>query len=457
MAIWATMTLLKVTPSLNDIASTLHGWIKRHLLQTVIATIFILCGSFGGGASFISTISAAEPTQSEAEPTPVATDLPPSLESLEPVTQLQYQFAQTMELSLTVRNDPPLQSATLVLNFSLLPLPFVKEFPVEAGSGDVITFRNQLDLQTINIIPFDRATYSWRLVTSSGQEIQLPSETFLYIDNRFTWQETAVQDGSLAVYVSEETPQLGQIGLSVAATYLPELELVIPSQPTPQEPLLIYLYPSAQAYQEAFRLAQVPWSDGHTAPELGVVLLPIGNVNTAQIDLRRQLPHELSHILLYRATTPYYNDIPRWFDEGLATLFEDPPNVNYQVEVDRMISSNQLIPFDVITPDFPRSSPEMALQAYAQSHGFMAYLQSQFGNDVITSIISALGKGIPFEAAIEQIFSVSMEELTFAWLATTQPIWYRIDQGLLWLIGAVLASGFLILAVVWIRADGTEE
>lgn len=448
------MTLLKVIHLLRAIASTGQRWARGQCHSRVITTILFVCGAVGGGASITS---AAAPAQSEPEPTPLATEPISSLESLNPVTQHQYQFAQAMEVSLSVRNDPPLQSATLVLDFSLLPLPFVKEFPVETGPGDVITFRNRLDLQTINIIPFDRVTYSWRLVTRAGQELQLPSETFLYVDNRFNWQETALQDGSLAVYVTEETPQLGPIGLSVAATYLPELEQVIPTRPTPEEPVIIYLYPTAQAYQEAFRLAQVPWSDGHTAPELGVILIPIGNVNTAQIDLRRQLPHELSHILLYRATAPYYNDIPRWFDEGLATLFEDPPNVNYQVELDHMISSNQLIPFDIITSEFPRSSPETALQAYAQSHGFVAYLQSQFGNDVIASIISSLGQGIPFDGAIEQIFSVSMEELTSAWLATTQPIWYRIDQALFWLIGAVITSGFLILAVVWIRADSTDE
>ena len=71
------------------------------------------------------------------------------------------------------------------------------------------------------------------------------------------------------------------------------------------------------------------WVAGHANPDLGVVLVSIAPGENQSMEMERQIPHELAHVLLYRLTGPAYANLPNWLTEGIASQVEGYPNADY--------------------------------------------------------------------------------------------------------------------------------
>lgn len=383
---------------------------------------------------------------------PVPTFAQSESDEFEATAEHSYEFGSSMTFNLDIVNDPPVSDVLLVINVSTFPTPIIKEFELsQAEPFAEVNFRHKLQLQEIKISPFARITYSWEIALADEERVALPTTTFVYEDNRFDWVETQTVDGSLRIFTTDPSGELGQIGANVAGQAVPTIQKLIPAELT--IPISIYLYPSTEAYEEAIRLTGVAWSGGHTDPSTGVIMIPVDNTNTAPIDLTRTLPHELSHLLLFRATGTQYQAVPRWFDEGLATQFEDPPNADYIAEVNAIFQDQRMIPFSDLCDRFPSQPEAVVLSAYSQSYSFVRYLRGEFGDDVIRNMVLELQNGADCETVTERVFNSSLEELTNAWRATTNPVGYILGVSYIWIVGGIFLLTLLIIGVVWIQFD----
>lgn len=363
-----------------------------------------------------------------------------------------YEFGSSMTFDLDIINDPIVDSALLIINISTFPTPIIKNFTLsQAEPFAEVNFRHKLQLQEIKISPFANINYSWEILLVGGGLIPLPTQTFVYQDNRFEWQESQTVDGKLRLFTTDESGELGQIGINVAGQAVPKIQQLIPVEIT--IPISIYLYPSTEEYEEAIRLTGVTWSGGHTDPASGVILLPVDNIQTAPVDLRRTLPHELSHLLLFRATGIQYPSVPRWFDEGLATQFEEPPTIDYVEEVNAIFRDQRLIPFSALCERFPSQPPETVRSAYSQSYSFVGYLRGEFGDDVIREMVIEMQNGADCETVTQRVFNSSLEELTNAWRANTNPVGYILNIGYIWVISGIFLLSLFIVGIVWIRSE----
>jgi hypothetical protein len=276
--------------------------------------------------------------------------------------------------------------------------------------------------------------------------LDVPAQTLIYEDDRFEWRQ--VSRDSITVRWTGEDAALGQTALDVVIDSLPRLEAVIPG--ALPDPLRIYIYPSTADLQSALRLTGREWVGGHVSPELGVILVSAANPRTAAANLRQDIAHELSHLLLFQATGQAYADVPRWFDEGLASYMEAAPNPNEAIILQEAVAGGTTIPFVQLCAAFPADT-EQAVLAYVQSVSLINYIQSEYGNAALNQMVQALADGADCQSLTDRVLDRSLTDLNQSWLQSFIPqtsLGSLLQRGGIWLL-LVLAGFGLIAIFLW--------
>lgn len=386
-----------------------------------------------------------------AYPVPPAVAQSAVPDTVAPQMGAAYTFGQQFTFTVQLTNNPVLQAATLFVKTPQAETTYSAAFEIAADEGDQLSLAHDLDLTAIRLQPFTTVTYWWNLQAADGTLYELEPQQIEYADDQYQWKET--QQAGVKIYWVADGLDLGQVALDVVLEALPRIQSVI--QADLPDPLRIYLYPSASDLRAALRLTGQDWVGGHASPELGVILLPAENPRTAVVDLRRRIPHELTHLLISRATGgPAYAAMPRWLDEGLATLFETVPNPNYDPALQDALANDLIIPFDELCQGFPDSSTNQVYRAYAQSGSLVAFIQAQYGNEALQRMLAALADGATCATVVERGLNISQQQLTDDWLRDVQPpsSFNLVSQNLIWLI--ILFGGFGLTLLLLLNPRG---
>lgn len=357
------------------------------------------------------------------------------------VSQAEYEFGQVMRFSLTAESGTPFSRATLFLRAPDLPNTITTDVPFAPSQAISLTY--DLSMAQIRLAPFTTVTYWWEMEDANGNRFATPEQSIEYADDQFEWRQAS--QGIFTVHWTGDDSGLGQTALDIATDALPHVSAIMPLEW--QGPLRIYIYPSAADLRTALRLTGREWVGAHAQPELGVILVTAVNPRTAAADLSQTIPHELSHLFIYKATGVGYEQLPEWFDEGLATLFEREPNPNYEAILAEAVAAGQTIPFADLCNTFP-AAPEQAVLAYAQSASLIRQIQADYGNRVLGDLIAAYGDGADCHSGVRRVLGVSLIELNQEWLNRQQPptpadrFW---RENALWL--ALLAAGFAFMGL----------
>lgn len=352
-----------------------------------------------------------------------------------------YTFGQRMTFTLTADDLAAAEVATVVLFFRSEAA--TQTFTADLPPVSAWPLSHEIDLTTVRLPPFADVAYWWRVTLSDGSVIDVPAQTLAYTDDQFDWQ-TLTQDRVTAHWVGDLA--LGQLALDVVTESLPRLRQLLPV-PEPVE-FDLYLYPTSADLRAALRLTGQEWVGAHAHPELGVLLVTAVNIRTAPADLRQSIPHEMAHLLLYQATGPNYDQIPQWFNEGLATYMEASPNPNYELLLAEAVNGRTTIPLTELCATFP-SREEQALLAYAQSVSVVRYIQAQYGNQAVRGLVSTFADGADCQSGVQRALGLTLDELNRDWLRSLEPrsplaqLW---QESGLWLL--LLLSGFLITGLL---------
>ena len=196
----------------------------------------------------------------------------------------------------------------------------------------------------IGLYPFSNVEYHYEATLEDGSKITSENFQFQYQDNRFPWRTT----GTDAIQVSwySRDAALGQLILNVAERGLAEAQKYIKAD-LPR-PLRIYGYSSAHDLQTALQINNQPWVAGHATPELDMILISVPSGPEQKLELERQIPHELTHILQYQVVGEKYTLQPVWLMEGMASLSELYPNPEYQRVLDKAAQDESLLPMNTL-------------------------------------------------------------------------------------------------------------
>lgn len=352
-----------------------------------------------------------------------------------------YTFGETMRFALRAKTAEPVVRATLFFTAPQLDTTYVVELDMAPSRSLSVT--HEVPLAEVRLSPFTTVTYWWRL---EGDETayDIPAETIAYEDNRFDWQELA--GPYAAVHWTGEEVTTGQAALDVIARAWARLETVIPMSPS--EPFVFYIYPGSAELRSALMLGGRDWVGASAHPEQRMALVTAVNPRTAPLDLGRTIPHELTHLLLYEATTPNQANVPRWFEEGLATVMQESRAPDLEALVREAIGAGETVPLATLCHDFPETEGRTSL-AYAQSASVVDYIQVQYGNHAITEMIRAFGDGADCESGVRRALDLSLADLEAEWLEAARPlsavetVW---EKAGLWLL--LLGGGFVLMTLL---------
>lgn len=322
-------------------------------------------------------------------------------------------FAQQVNFVLGATSDVHINRAVLTVRSDAGSM-----FEIEASITPSTTIEVVLtqDLRSLTIPPFSVVTYHWELGDENNSNLTTPDKSFEYNDNRFgTWQELT-RDGIRVLWIDggEDENEFGQAALNVALDALPriasEIGVDLPSE------VDIYIYPGGDDLCGALRLGGRDCAAGQARPELGVVLVDVPSAQDASIRMRRVIPHELTHLVIYEATQPSYDNVPAWLDEGLASLAEASPDARLRVELDKAIEENRLISFEVLCAPFSSDNDE-ALLSYAQSGSLLQFIRDNFGFEGIRNLLMAYRENAQCAPGVERALGMSLTTLENKWRA----------------------------------------
>lgn len=313
-------------------------------------------------------------------------------------------FGKSITFQATIRSEKPLDSVFLIVKDSNNP---TQAFPMSLSESGEVVYR--LETSTQKIRPFSRLEYQFRVRLQSGSEILSPAFSVVYEDTRFPWEITT--NDLVTIYWYERDANFGETALNIAEEGIQSAQRLLPV--TLQNPITIYIYNSSQDIREVLQSSN-SWIAGHTAPKDNLILVSIVPGLEERLELERQIPHEIMHILQYQYLGENISLQPMWLIEGLASVAELYPNPDYLHALEQSALQNQIISILSLCHSFPQDASG-AFLAYAESDSFVRYLYRSFGATGLQNLMSQYNNGLSCEQGFEKAFAYSLTQMETRW------------------------------------------
>lgn len=264
---------------------------------------------------------------------------------------------------------------------------------------------------SLNVFPpFGSIVFWFQATLEDNNTYTSEPITFPYNDNRFPWREVTRANVTVHWYAGDDA--FGTAALDAAGAGMLNMNEFIPLSLT--DPINIYIYSNITDLQNALQLGGKEWTGGHTIPELGVVLVAILPGQNQSNELQTKIPHELTHVMMYRALGNTYAAQPIWLLEGAAAMVENYPNPDYKHALDIASQNDTLISFDELCASFPADAGNAYL-AYAQSQSFVIYIRETYGTSGLARLTKAYSDGFNCELGATNALGTPLSQLDTRW------------------------------------------
>nr|MBC8252510.1 hypothetical protein [Ardenticatenia bacterium] len=290
---------------------------------------------------------------------------------------------------------------------------------VDLKPGHKIDVNYMHELRSFPLPPFATITFWWQIEDAAGNALATEPQQFEYTDNRFQWEELGADGLTVRWIEGHGDPPFAQAALDIALASVEEISAELHAS-TP-ESIVVYIYDSRRNLEAAMILAGREWVSGQAHPELGVVVVAIPHEEGYTSRLMRDIPHEITHLLVYQAATPAgYKYIPTWLDEGLATANERWPTPEHAMMLEEARVEGRLISLEDLCVPFSPDSPT-AFLSYAQSGSVVRFIREQYGAEGIRALLAAYANGASCAGGVQEALSVTLNGLETAWRASLEP------------------------------------
>ena len=326
--------------------------------------------------------------------------------------QISHIFGEQIDLQAKVETDDPIEQILVYIQPEKNG-PLTIEPLTPTSDGEIYYI---FDLTQNHVRAFSELSIWFEVTLEDGTSYSSETIKYTYEDNRFEWQ--SIQTDGFTVFWYQEDTDLGQRILNIADEGLERINSQI-GVPWPDN-IQIYAYASVLEMQDTLMFSgdSSSWVAGHADPELGIIVVSLPPGPEQILEIRRQIPHEMVHILLYDKMGSNYSKLPRWLNEGLASTAELYPNPDFQLLLDKAHERDALIPIRELSSGFPIDAANFQL-AYAEAYAFTWYLQQTYGTETIETLIQAYTDGMDFEAGVQAAFETSINGLDSDWRQST--------------------------------------
>ena len=323
---------------------------------------------------------------------------------------------------------------------------------LEARISDFGIITGEYDLAQQPVRAFSQIEYWLEATLADGQNYTSAKQSFFYSDNRYTWQEREAVVFRVHWYSGDAL--FAQSILDVAQEGLRNSEELL--QVKLMDGVDIYAYTSAQEMRAALQTRGQNWVGAHTDPDLAVMVLSLPAGPEQRLEMERQIPHELTHILLYQQLGDGYDNLPVWVNEGLASVAELYPNPDYLILLGKARQNDAFLPIESLCQGFPRDASGAYL-AYAEATSFTRYLYQTFGNSSLAQLISNYADGMDCQRGVQVTFGESIVQLDRRWRREAfgeNSLLSALDKFLPWLL---LMAAVLFIPMLLVFSKGLSH
>jgi hypothetical protein len=317
---------------------------------------------------------------------------------------VEYVFGEQVVFTGVIDSDLPVKQVLISFRTRNETDTVVDRVEVSPG-GDLIYIYS---IESRPLRAFTTIDYWFNITLEDGTQFSSPAFSFKYEDNRFKWQHLV--DAPFDVYWFDGDLSFAQALVDVAREGLIRAQGILPLQAPAQ--ISIYVYKNADQIPQT---PGIDWVAGHAYPDLGLIVVSISDGPERRLEMERQVPHELMHVLLYHTTGQGYENLPTWLNEGLATMAQLYPTPEYQVLLENAIKTNSLMPISSLCQGFP-SHTSSAYLSYAEATYFTRYIYRQYGSSGLASLVENYTNGLDCERGVEVALGVSLSRLEDQWL-----------------------------------------
>ncbi len=316
-----------------------------------------------------------------------------------------YHFGLDITFSVQLKTDAKVRSAAVFI----IP-PGQAAIREEMTIHPDLTAQHTLALADLGLRPFITLLYRYEVTLDDDQQVQSDQYAFQYDDNRFAWQ-TAQADGLQTFWYGRDA-SFGADALTAARDGLKQAGGILPVPPP--SPIKIYIYASLRDLQTAWISNNQPWVAGYAEPDLAQVLISIPTGPDQSLELQRQIPHEILHVLQYQVMGDQLPSQPVWLTEGMASLAELYPNPEYHRVMVSAVNNGRLAPIKSYCSSFPREVSG-AFMAYAESESFTRFLYKNYGSSGLRRLMDQYRNGLGCEEGVSAALGVSLGQLEYRW------------------------------------------
>jgi len=282
-----------------------------------------------------------------------------------------------------------------------------KAFP-EFTPGKSIDARWTWDMrQSGSLPPGATIWWRWRYIDESGKETVSNQKTITWLDSEHNWKTVKKDKLNLHWYsgnqeFAQELLNAAQGGLDFNRTK---------SGLTAEAPIDIYIFADTNDMKDAI-LYEPSWTGGQAFADNDIVILGI-----SQDDLdwgKDAIVHELTHVLVGHLTFSCLGAVPTWLNEGLAVYSEGELDSASQTQLDEAIRNDTLLTVRSLSAGFSEVS-DKAYLSYSQSFSIVKFLIETYGQDKMTSLLTALRDGATVDDALSQTYGFNIEGLEAEW------------------------------------------
>lgn len=381
------------------------------------------------------------------------TSAPPARaqEEVQVSVEVSYDYGSELRVAAEVSSPNPLRRAALF--YRTLEQDQTQVAYADLQIDEASLAYAVIDLHTQPLTPFSTVLYWWHFDFTDSSSLETTPESFPYVDNRFEWN--VLEQNSIALHWVEGDLEYGQSAVNTASEALAAIQSAL-ALPAPAS-VEIYIYPTQEHLRAGLQLGGRTWVGGHSQPDLGVLLLAATPDTDGLIKLEGDIPHELTHLMLYDRMGEGYEHLPSWFNEGIAVLQEPAPDAAYRIALQEAEASDTLIPLEALCSAFPFAETD-ALLAYGESASFMGYLRDIYGVGGFVQLLDAYGQGISCTGGVQRVYQRSLAQLESEWRQSLSPrstLLEPLRPVLPWALVAL--PPILISLFAWIRRRTTAN
>ncbi len=299
--------------------------------------------------------------------------------------------------------------------------PVTKRVRVPVERGQRIGLDYALDTQTDFLAPGLDIEYRWAFTLSDGTQYRTDPTTLFYMDDQQQWKKKT--SGPITLWWYSGDDAFGQDAIDTATRAVDTLKKTF--NVAGDRPIRILIYSSARDLRVALPPNSAEWIGGGASPELGIIHAAIAPGQSSASEIRRIIPHEMSHMIVYQASLNPYNHPPLWLDEGLAVHNQETPDVRFRPLVRDAADNGKLIPVRALDSPFPFNA-EQALLSYAESESIVNFIINAYGSKYIGALVSAFKDELSYDQVVQKVLKESIEDLDKEWKASLN---YSGDQG----------------------------